>query len=288
MLAWAPAMHACSPPCVDDGLHGRQNCAASSTSTATTSTTDTSTTSTTGTTAVDSTGATGTNSTGDPGTTAITSSGTTAVDSTGTTGGSACADLVKNNDESDVDCGGSCQPCPDNKMCNDASDCETEACHYLGFCVPPTCANGILDFDEIGLDCGGMICGKTCGLGAFCGSDDECYMGGCVFPAGKCALDPLCGNNNQDPLETWIDCGGVCGPTCRFGEPCKMDGDCTAQSCTNDVCDNPAQCSDKLKNGAETDVDCAGPCVLCQLGQACVFTSDCGPNLTCNGDVCSP
>jgi len=35
----------------------------------------------------------------------------------------SCSDGVKNNDETDVDCGGSCNPCEDGKACETDDDC---------------------------------------------------------------------------------------------------------------------------------------------------------------------
>ena len=46
-------------------------------------------------------------------------------------------------------------------------------------------------------------------------------------------------------------------------------------------------CTDKVKNGAETDVDCGGAtCGKCLTGKACLVGSDCN-NGTCIGNVCS-
>jgi hypothetical protein len=52
-----------------------------------------------------------------------------------------CYDKIKNQDETDIDCGGSCPACPVNK---------TE--------ILPTCSDGIRNQDETGIDCGGDIC----------------------------------------------------------------------------------------------------------------------------------
>lgn len=50
-----------------------------------------------------------------------------------------------------------------------------------------------------------------------------------------------------------------------------------------------ANCSDGIKNGAETDVDCGGPeCPPCAQGQSCDLNSDCGPGLVCQGGTCVP
>ncbi len=43
-----------------------------------------------------------------------------------------CFNSLKDGDETDVDCGGSCKKCEDGKMCNSASDC------LSGYCSPTT------------------------------------------------------------------------------------------------------------------------------------------------------
>jgi hypothetical protein len=40
-----------------------------------------------------------------------------------------CADGIKNQDESDLDCGGeTCPKCADTKACNVAADCVSDVC----------------------------------------------------------------------------------------------------------------------------------------------------------------
>src|SRR5215207_9986557 len=57
------------------------------------------------------------------GTAGATASSTTAA--SGGQGGAtvSCADLQKNGSESDIDCGGSCPPCPLGGACTDLQDC---------------------------------------------------------------------------------------------------------------------------------------------------------------------
>ncbi len=46
-------------------------------------------------------------------------------------------------------------------------------------------------------------------------------------------------------------------------------------------------CTDGVKNGAETDVDCGGAdCQICVDGQMCNFDSDCFPDSTCQSSIC--
>lgn len=75
-----------------------------------------------------------------------------------------CFDNVKNQDESDVDCGGSCKACEDGKICMSDTDC-------YNICIDGTCSqqetcyDGILNQDEEEVDCGGVCppCEKPLG-----------------------------------------------------------------------------------------------------------------------------
>jgi hypothetical protein len=46
-------------------------------------------------------------------------------------------------------------------------------------------------------------------------------------------------------------------------------------------------CSDGIKNGSETDVDCGGSCPRCANGKACIVANDCISG-TCSGGQCIP
>jgi hypothetical protein len=81
-------------------------------------------------------------------------------------------------------------------------------------------------------------------------------------------------------------------PTSGGGEPTCSDGvkngDETGVDCGGscDACAVPATCSNGVKDGAETDVDCGGlACAACAFGASCVIPSDCamGP---CTGSKC--
>ena len=45
----------------------------------------------------------------------------------------SCTDQLKNGNESDVDCGGSCAPCPDGRACAGPADCAAKSC-TAGMC----------------------------------------------------------------------------------------------------------------------------------------------------------
>jgi hypothetical protein len=57
----------------------------------------------------------------------------------------------------------------------------------------------------------------------------------------------------------------------------------------NSICQAAATCSDVVKNGAETDVDCGGGvCMKCVDGKVCVGNTDCVSNLCLNGRCVQP
>lgn len=73
---------------------------------------------------------------------------------------SLCANSIKDQDETDVDCGGSkCTGCVEFKMCNVDTDCATGMyCAQHIKCLKPTCTDSIKNQNEASVDCGG-VCG---------------------------------------------------------------------------------------------------------------------------------
>ena len=94
----------------------------------------------------------------------------------------ACHDRVRDDDETDVDCGGSCRACGFDAACAVANDCQSRVCD-TGTCAPPTCSDGIQDGFETGIDCGGLRCGYCAGDG--CSKNDSCHSKVCNSD-GKC------------------------------------------------------------------------------------------------------
>ena len=63
-----------------------------------------------------------------------------------------------------------------------------------------------------------------------------------------------------------------------------MASDCQSGVCLAGVC-QPATCTDGLKNGPESDVDCGGSCPLCAAGKACTGSWECASGI-CTGGIC--
>jgi hypothetical protein len=222
----------------------------------------------------------------------------------------------------DADCstetcrGGTCR-CTVNADCPSGTHCS------LGACVSsnPTCSDGTKNGTETDTDCGGGTCG-ACGVGKVCTVDLDCTTttcrGGhckCTTNAdcaagthcslGACMANATCSDGATDGAETDVDCGGGTCATCGVGKRCMGDTDCSTLTCRGNVCkcttnaDCPsnthcslgmcmanATCSDGVKNGAETDVDCGGgTCGTCGVGKVCAVDTDC-TTVTCRGNVC--
>ncbi len=100
-----------------------------------------------------------------------------------------CTDLIRNGDETDVDCGGpTCGLCNIGDRCNATSDCDQSTCED-GRCTPLPCANGVLDGEETDVDCGGPTCRKCAG-GRTCELAGDCFSGMCVAATKTCFALP--------------------------------------------------------------------------------------------------
>ena len=135
----------------------------------------------------------------------------------GTCTGASCIDGVQNQDETGIDCGGSCNACP---TCSDGEQNGTETgIDCGGDCMAcATCSDGVQNGSETGVDCGGPSCNAcaTCSDGVQNGNESGIDCGGpsCAACAGTCFDGILNGT------ETGVDCGGTC-------MPCATSYDCS-------------------------------------------------------------
>jgi hypothetical protein len=129
----------------------------------------------------------------------------------------ACNDNVKNGDETDKDCGGSCAPakkCADMLVCAANSDCQSGVCDTTvsHTCQSVSCGDSVKNGTETGVDCGGSCAPlKKCDDGLGCGVAGDCKSGVC---STTCQV-PSCTDNVKNGTEAAIDCDGVSG-----GVPC--------------------------------------------------------------------
>ncbi|MBI2651524.1 hypothetical protein HYX01_03570 [Candidatus Woesearchaeota archaeon] len=113
----------------------------------------------------------------------------------------SCSDKVKNQEETDVDCGGACSKCANGKKCRTKLDCLFNLCDN-GVCKnTDTCNDEILSGTETGIDCGGS-CPVRCKAGVNCNRNDDCEKG-LVCTAKKCS-EPKIGSG-KIPLEEKIE-----------------------------------------------------------------------------------
>jgi hypothetical protein len=62
---------------------------------------------------------------------------------------------------------------------------------------------------------------------------------------------------------------------------------CSGGTCQSGRCVVPPTCSDGIKNGIETGIDCGGTCPRCANGQACSSRNDCSSALCSSGGTCT-
>ena len=146
----------------------------------------------------------------------------------------SCSNELKDQDETDVDCGGSsCDPCTKGKSCIANSDCQENNCNSSSQCEGASCNDGSKNGGESDIDCGGSC--NDCPDGDDCNKDADCISRNCV--SGTCEeQEDTCNNYRLDPDETDIDCGGKC-PRCSIGKDCVTNNDCVLTAeCTNNLC----------------------------------------------------
>jgi uncharacterized repeat protein (TIGR02543 family) len=191
-----------------------------------------------------------------------------------------CDDGLLNGDETDVDCGGACVACGDDKACQTDADCISLNCdNELDVCLAPSCDDGRHNGDETDVDCGGAC--LPCGLSRPCLGDEDCAVGTCLN--GYCQAEH-CGNGALDGDESDLDCGGSCAP-CGTDAQCTVPADCDSGVCSEEGVCIAASCEDGVLNGAELDLDCGGDCGPCPDGSTCVGNDDC-VNGSCVDDIC--
>ena len=164
------------------------------------------------------------------------------------------------------------------RLCDGAGACVACLQNADGPATGTTCAAGL---------CSAGVCGT-----AFVAAGTSCndHAGVVCDGAGTCSA-MHCADGLMDADETDVDCGGSCGATCQSAGPqqkCRGGGDCLSGVCSGAplLCQVPT-CSDTVRNGSETDVDCGGGlCPSCGVGHVCRLNGDCGTNL-CAGGTCA-
>jgi hypothetical protein len=158
---------------------------------------------------------------------------------------------------------GACVECISNGNCS----APTPIC-VNNYCSGSTCADTVTDGNETDVDCGGSECGpcipgQMCKVAADCLSKvcEDAFVGA-IFKNCKVAM---CYDFVQNGSETDMDCGGIGCPDakkCADGNHCAVGGDCKSGVCQGGTC-LKATCTDGVKNGVETDIDCGSAAPGC-------------------------
>jgi len=125
--------------------------------------------------------------------------------------------------------------------------------------------------------CGG--CNVACGPAhstALC-TGGVCGVGSCDAGFANCDGDASTGCETDLSDATHCgSCGGACGSAAPY-----CVGSAGSYACTNG-------CSDGVRGGDETDLDCGGAlCPACRIGAACGRDQDCAGTALCNGGRCA-
>lgn len=144
-----------------------------------------------------------------------------------------CTDSQKNEDETDIDCGGTaCQPCSNEKSCSVNTDCLSGFCDERDrACVTASCEDRIKNQDETDTDCGGNC--QPCDIGQSCIFNADCAS---MFCQGSLCQEASCEDGVMNGDESDIDCGGSCSNACADGMRCNVHTDCSSGTCEFGFC----------------------------------------------------
>ncbi len=94
---------------------------------------------------------------------------------------------------------------------------------------------------------------------------------GITVDSSKCDILRTCVPGTRGCPSSPCSLRGDCGE----GTACEDDSSCKSGYCdANKKCSVPS-CSDKVKDGAESDIDCGGSCGKCGMGKICSRNDDC-------------
>ena len=196
---------------------------------------------------------------------------------------SSCSDGIKNGDETDVDCGGSCAPCSSGSDCLGDTDCLSGICDggicqddclaaFFGpSCLPCSCVSGTCDDGYRGSG----AC--TCDVGWTGASCDACASG---YYGPSCTACTCVNGTCDDGLSGSGDCScatGWAGASCEACASGYFGATCAACTCVNGTCDEGLE-----GTGACTcDSGWAGAsCAACDVGY---FGATCAACTCVNG-----
>lgn len=208
---------------------------------------------------------------------AVTSSVNRCVEAT-------CDDSEVNGRESDLNCGGECEPCAAGKKCFENADCTSQVCTLVkgenySQCSEPSCEDGVRNGDETAPDCGGSC--EGCDDQQPCKKDSDCKSNHCD-PTSKMCVAATCDDERLNQGETDVDCGGPCDP-CDVGKVCAEGTDCVSGRC-DQVCEpGGAGAACTKGNQCVTGTCSANACAVGFAGDGCYVAADCALEECVNG-----
>jgi len=208
---------------------------------------------------------------------------------------SNCTNGIKDSDETDIDCGGSCPLKCNGQACADGAECKST------FCADGVCCNGA---------CGANAVCKSCDLPGKAGTcsvvtngltdPDSCMSGyacngtangSCELIGNKKLLGEACASSNEC-FNGRCSAGGFCG--LGKGDPCDESYTCVTKQCTNNVCigcTSNAQCDSKAcdTNVNACKIPLGEPCGSLLLGLPGCAAGSCKDGLCklANGGACT-
>jgi hypothetical protein len=235
------------------------------------------------------------------------SDGGDVVCTSGTNCGGHCVDTT--TDQSS--CGMCGHACAGSDRCFGGQcrgqNCADSTCGPGKVCVEGTCTETacLTVLCGLGTTCvSGACVTRACSSGT-CASGTACLDGGCVdvgcqgvtcLDGGQCDIGRCdgrinCFNNQVDPNESDLDCGGVCTP-CVDGKHCRIPQDCASTRCGDagiclPTCANGATCGTNPGSPCKAGVkQCTSTDETCVDGQNAADGQPCGAQQLCSNGAC--
>ena len=232
-----------------------------------------------------------------------------------------CANGSQDGDETDIDCGGSCEPCAVGHRCDENADCATALCDVDGLCL--ACSNHLecpLDWfcdTKTGVCLHGLPNGESCNASEDCASgfcppaDGVCCDTPCSLTCEAClgsktgAEDGICDYVNpaleddpdeECPVESPNTCGSTGAGCSGIATACIVFDEttvCQPGGCTNGMetplgfCDGEGSCPTVTPTPCSPYVCGMTACLTsCSAHDDCVSTHYCN-NVTCTYKISS-
>jgi hypothetical protein len=198
------------------------------------------------------------------------------------TKGTACSTATITGGKCDG--AGTCAQCVSDSDCSGGTECSAATCS-AGTCTLTPLPNGTVLATQTTGDCVERQCDGAGNVTSVAAGTDVPADDG-----NQCTDETCSGTTPSHP-------NSASGTACTSGgSVCDGSGACVeclaGTSCASGVCSPShtcaaASCTDTVKNGSETDVDCGGgTCGTCALGKTCSVGSDCA-STNCVGGVCA-